>query len=276
MKKFITFVTFLVSLSVIMSCTKKSTEKQILSFKFVSPEVEGLINEESKTITATMPYNADFTSLAPTIVVSENAIVDPGSGIEVDFSDPVNYTVTAEDGSRSNYTAIVTSATILGKWGVEKLIYYETDYLGEPQPLTLQTYEFTPGDLEDGIDMLFRADGTGEKIDRSRDTIYEWNPETHTTDIIVCPDTTIVLTHNYTCNYADSQVYLNREDGLEFILNILELTAESFVCKCEYNNRMFEEAYLVKLSDTPVQSGKKKPQQRPYIKGSLLSSPIKK
>ncbi len=53
-------------------------------------------------------------SLTPSITVSEDASVTPGSGSTVNFSDsPVTYTVTAEDGTTNTYTADVVGDTIV-------------------------------------------------------------------------------------------------------------------------------------------------------------------
>ncbi|MDD3961326.1 MAG: hypothetical protein PHT77_05640 [Bacteroidales bacterium] len=91
-------------------CTKPGTEKQILSFVFneLDPPVEGIINEPAHTIAATVPTGTDVSGLAPIITLSDQAEVTPESGIPNDFSMPVSYTVTAEDGSEVIYIVTVT------------------------------------------------------------------------------------------------------------------------------------------------------------------------
>ncbi len=79
-------------------------EKSILSFTVEDPACEGLINENEKTIMLAFPVGTDLTHLVPTIEVSEGATVDPASGVEQDFSNPVVYTVTALNGSAVEYT----------------------------------------------------------------------------------------------------------------------------------------------------------------------------
>lgn len=83
-----------------------STEKQILSFIFQPQNIEGIIDEENKTITATIPYSSS-TILTPSITISENATISPSSNTEQDFSEDVIYTITAEDKSHLNYTVKV-------------------------------------------------------------------------------------------------------------------------------------------------------------------------
>ena len=116
-----------------VSCTKKSNEKQILSFRFESLNVEAVIVEETKTISAKLPFDADVKNLTPIMVISEKATVNPGSGVSMDFTNPVTYTVTAEDGTQVEYLVSVNIENpFLGIWGVEKLEYYEIDNEGNP------------------------------------------------------------------------------------------------------------------------------------------------
>jgi hypothetical protein len=85
-----------------------SSEADITSFAFadLDPVVNGSIS--GTNITATVPYDVDVTALTPTIAVSENATIAPASGVANDFSQPVTYTVTAEDGTENTYTVTLT------------------------------------------------------------------------------------------------------------------------------------------------------------------------
>ena len=57
-----------------------------------------------------VPVGTTVTALTPTISVSENATVSPTSGTPKDFSNPVTYTVTAEDGEHTKtYVASVVA-----------------------------------------------------------------------------------------------------------------------------------------------------------------------
>jgi hypothetical protein len=91
----------------------QSSSKAITSFAFnaLSPAVTATINEAAKTITATVPAGTNRTALVPTIAVSAKANVSPASGEAKDFTGPVVYTVTAEDGSTVTYTVTVSLAT---------------------------------------------------------------------------------------------------------------------------------------------------------------------
>ena len=98
----------LAALMLLASCGKESSEKKILSFKFAAPAVEATISEEAHTIVAVVPFGTNVTGLVPIITVSEKASVVPASGTVVDFTNPVDFTVTAEDGSTVVYKATVT------------------------------------------------------------------------------------------------------------------------------------------------------------------------
>lgn len=80
-------------------------EKSILSFTIDG--VEGDINEIAKEVEVMMPEGTDVTQLVPTIVVSEGATVEPASGVAQDFTNPVTYTVTAQNGTMAVYTVTV-------------------------------------------------------------------------------------------------------------------------------------------------------------------------
>ncbi len=84
----------------------QSSEKQITSFSINT--VNGTIDETAKTIMITLPTGTNATSLSPVISVSDNATISPNSGVAQDFTNPVMYTVTAEDNSTVNYTITVT------------------------------------------------------------------------------------------------------------------------------------------------------------------------
>ncbi len=98
----------LAALMLLAGCKKESSEKKILSFKFAAPAVEATIDESAKTIVAVVPFGTNVTGLVPMITISEKASVVPASGTVVDFTNPVNFTVTAEDGSTVVYKATVT------------------------------------------------------------------------------------------------------------------------------------------------------------------------
>ncbi len=90
------------------SCKDKETtssEKRILEFTI--NDVKGKVNETGKTVSVSLPEGTDYV-LIPTIKISELATVSPESEEAVDFTNPVTYTVMAEDGSQQPYQITVT------------------------------------------------------------------------------------------------------------------------------------------------------------------------
>lgn len=86
----------------------KWKESKILSFSIENQIGNVLIDHEALTITALVDESSDLTQLkAVEIKTSSFAKVVPASGQILDFSEPLKFIVTAEDGSQSEYTAYV-------------------------------------------------------------------------------------------------------------------------------------------------------------------------
>ncbi len=88
-----------------------ASAKDILTFGFVSPAVSGVIS--GTNINIDVPMGTDETNLTAIFTTSGQTVtvssVTQISAITVnDFSSPVTYTVTAEDGSTKNYLVTVT------------------------------------------------------------------------------------------------------------------------------------------------------------------------
>lgn len=89
----------------------KSSKKDIVSFTFEinSVKIAANIDSVKSLITATVPTGTDISKLIPSIVISERAEINPVSGSVQDFTQPVKYTVKAEDGSTRVYDAKVNT-----------------------------------------------------------------------------------------------------------------------------------------------------------------------
>lgn len=89
----------------------KPGDAAIISFKI--GEIQGTIDEGAKTINAELLAGTDVTALTPTIVISQGATISPASGASVNFTNPVEYTVTDVSGTVINtYTVTITSAEL--------------------------------------------------------------------------------------------------------------------------------------------------------------------
>lgn len=86
-----------------------SSEKAIIAFEI--NDTQGTIDLSERTVTLELAFT-DLSTLMPTLSVSEGATVSPASGEEQDFTSPVTYTVTAEDGSTVAYIVTVTSSIV--------------------------------------------------------------------------------------------------------------------------------------------------------------------
>ncbi len=88
-----------------------SSEKDITAFSITDPSVTGTVNED--TITLTVPFGTDPTNLIAVFTTTgESVYVDTvlqtsGSSSN-NFTNPVTYTVNAEDSSSKDYTVTVT------------------------------------------------------------------------------------------------------------------------------------------------------------------------
>ncbi len=70
------------------------------------------INSTNGTVSIEVLYGTNVTALTPTITVSAGANIVPASGVAQNFTSPVTYTVTAQDGTTTKvWTVTVTVAS---------------------------------------------------------------------------------------------------------------------------------------------------------------------
>ncbi len=86
-----------------------SSQKEITDLSISG--IDATINQTSKTIILSIS-ETDLTALEPTISISVNAVINPASGASQDFTNPITYTVTAEDGSAVDYIVSVESTIV--------------------------------------------------------------------------------------------------------------------------------------------------------------------
>ncbi|GAB3541492.1 DUF5018 domain-containing protein [Spirosoma fluminis] len=104
-----------IRVTVLLEQAPKSSEKQITAFSFaaLNPAVQASTDQTTRKITATVPASTDLTKLVPTLTVSSKASVSPASGVAQNFTNPVSYTVTAEDGSKQEYEVKVDKQAVV-------------------------------------------------------------------------------------------------------------------------------------------------------------------
>jgi hypothetical protein len=107
------------------SCKKEelSSKKEILAFIFEASknaqlERNFLGDINGTAISAEVAFGVNVSQLIPTIEISPRATISPEPGIVTDFTGPVVYTVTAEDGTTKTFTISVATAPApyLGNW----------------------------------------------------------------------------------------------------------------------------------------------------------------
>lgn len=210
-------------------CQKESAEKEMLSFQFVDPQVTAVIGLDGR-VEVEVPFGTDITNLVPLIAVSDKATISPASGQPVDFTNPVVYTITAEDGSKASYVVTVSVAQMsvndfLGVWGLELLEYYRVDYTGNIVLESSSLYD--PFDVDHGIQLVFCENHLGEKRDR--------------TDLLT------VMGYTYNVDAAHLILNVNFDNGQGFDLEIKEYSNASFTYENYYDQRHMERAVLKRL-----------------------------
>lgn len=126
--------------TVTITRTAVARGRQILSFTYGA--AAGVIDQVNGTITMELPAGTG-TTFAPTIQVSDFATVTPASGETQDFSKPVIYKVTAQNGSTNTYTVTVT----VSQEQVENP--YKADMESLVQKITTRYSRTTAGAWED-------------------------------------------------------------------------------------------------------------------------------
>src|SRR5690606_6814362 len=92
--------------------SEMSSEKQITGFQFtadanetLSQDIIATINQNNRTVAVTVSHSTSIIALTPQVEVSAAATYSP-TGTQ-DFTNPVTYTVTAEDGTEAEYVITV-------------------------------------------------------------------------------------------------------------------------------------------------------------------------
>lgn len=87
---------------------ERSNEAEILTFTLPEQASPAVINSADATVAIEVAIGTNLSSLTPTITISEGAKIDPESGVTMDFSSPVQYTVTSESEIDKIWTVTVT------------------------------------------------------------------------------------------------------------------------------------------------------------------------
>ncbi len=107
---YLLILAMLLALSACKEEPAKTSKNDIISFEI--GDVGGIFyqTEKNTIISLIVPAESDLSALTPVITVSDGATVSPASGVENNFTNPVTYTVTAENGNIRHFTVTVKAA----------------------------------------------------------------------------------------------------------------------------------------------------------------------
>jgi len=106
--------------AVTVTTAPNPSAKTIDTFSFTSPAATGTINQSTKSIAVTVPFETDVTALVATFTKT-GSTVKVGATVQIsgttpnNFTNPVAYVVTAADNSTATYTVTVTKASSFAK-----------------------------------------------------------------------------------------------------------------------------------------------------------------
>lgn len=163
------------------------------------------------------------------------------------------------------------ASKLVGIWGVERIEYYIADYYGQPIETAFSSLEYTPGDYDNGIELVFMENKKGEWRDHDVDTIYvQVSIDPITYDTIVNPDTTLITSFTYSVDEDIPAVFVKTGKMETYMLEIEQLDDNTFIYKNEYGENIVERAIMKRLPDKSASTrGQKKSQYR--LPGSFFS-----
>ena len=91
-------------ITVISNDSSQSSENDITSFLISGQLGESRIDQKNSAISFVVPFGTNVTALSPNIEISENATISPETDEVQDFTSPLMYTVTSEDGTEQMWT----------------------------------------------------------------------------------------------------------------------------------------------------------------------------
>ncbi|MEO1486014.1 MAG: DUF5018 domain-containing protein [Bacteroidota bacterium] len=154
----------------------KSNAKEILSFVFRAEENEGLeediiadIDQDDKDILPHWKSVRFLPLLQPDIKLSEKAVIEPSLDKAIDFTNPVEFTVKAEDGSTQKYVVTFSYQSYTQK---ELLIGFAED-----NPGNTLNWDFEEDDLSKWSGVTLDEDGLVKKLDFSDSNVEVFAPE---------------------------------------------------------------------------------------------------
>ena len=163
--------------------TPFSDEKKIVRFEFHIDNETFIGNIDNDQLFITIETYKDISNLSPVIEVSGNATISP-EGNQQDFSDYVQYIVTAQNGTSNTYTVQATRPRLYAS--VKK------SYIRAVSGATITNYDLTKDNLD-----LYLENESNSYLLTYFDLLVRGNDETPTTDFNFEFDESIVTASDY-------------------------------------------------------------------------------
>jgi predicted extracellular nuclease/sulfur carrier protein ThiS len=224
-----------------------STEAEILSFAVVGQIGSSIINSQAASVEVQVVFGTDIANLVPTINISLGAIINPNSGTAQDFTNPVVYTVTAQDGvTTKDWTVTVNVASIFPIYDIQFTDHpsgaspFEGEVITTSGIVTAWHYNFEGGTFQG----IFIQDGEG-----AWNGLYVFNPQMNP---IPAVGDSILVTGIVKEYYGLTELTFDALQGVEVeITNIssgLELPAPAIVTTAQANEEAWE-SVLIRVLD---------------------------
>ena len=136
-----------------------SSENDIISFSIPEQIGETVIDDVEHTVQLYIPAGSNITTLIPTIGISENATIFPESGTPQDFTDPVEYSVTAQNGDEQIWLAAVTLLVSSEDHLIPSVTKLIGNYPNPFNPTTTITYSLTTESIENTELVIYNLKG---------------------------------------------------------------------------------------------------------------------
>lgn len=240
----------------VLACSKdglspknQSGENKMLSFSFtnLNPVIKGEIDTISKTVNVWVPSGTDLKSLKPTIEISLGASISPASDIAQDFSKPVVYTITAENGNKQMITVTVKNKqgncllaeaeiTALYSDGVKRVNKFFYTYNASNVLQKIKGVHNVEGKTySDSVSLSYNEAGKLVKITNNRELMVDITYKENVATVIRN------FPENYKLSLLNAATYVFNDKGQ---VTKFEVTASSYL-RYEYNEKeQLEKTYF--------------------------------
>ncbi len=228
----------------VYSTQGQSSENDIVQFDILNQIGNEIINGTEHTVTLEVASGTIVTNLTPVIEISDFAIIDPPSGVSQDFTNPVEYTVTAQNGEEQIWI-ITVNVDVTHDLGVNQ-IKPATIYFGDSAKIfpTIQIHNFgTETETDFEIEVV---------INNGIEDVYDYTQTTNTNlapgnNMYVTMDEVWAITDPELTYTINATVILSGDDNPA---NDLE-TITPVITQLTYTKQSYAMNYIMYVPDKP-------------------------